>query len=109
VGVAEALDGVILIIVRCLAFQFGILGLGRPEVHAMGFEDGGQRLAILLGVLAEKACCLRGAGGRACAGIDVRNQGDGLSVLTASHESEAGEDQGKEKGYRVFLVACFHI
>ena len=55
VAVAEALEESVGIVVGCDALLLGVLRLGCPEILAVGGEDSGQRLAVLLRALAEEA------------------------------------------------------
>ena len=57
-AVAEPLQQGVRIIIRCHALLLRVAGLRRPEVLAIGREDGRQRLPVFLRAFAEEPCRL---------------------------------------------------
>ena len=78
---AETLQKGVLIIIRCDALLFGILGLRSPEVLTIRNEYGRQGLAMLLAALAKQAGTLRVGLCRANHRIDGIQLADVLQVV----------------------------
>ena len=80
---AETLQKGVLIIIRCDAFLFGILGLRSPEVLPVRNEYGRQGLAMLLAALAKQAGTLGVGLCRAHHRVDGIQLADVLQVVDA--------------------------